>query len=143
MNHLANIIRRITVFCIKNRGKCFVEGESAALLFRYMAHQLLTGSLFVDWKGSEPEALVVVWREDAAALIEREKLGRPQFNWQLPSKSGDCALIGPVIGNRKSVARLLGRIRDCWPDAASLRLFTYRNSRLRELNWKTLERFAI
>lgn len=144
---MAERIKEIAVFCLKNRGKCFGDDFNGALAFRYVAHHFVVGTVFVCRDEQDRIQMVVfAWRNNASEILRKEMESKPQFDWSVPASSGDSVLIAQVIGKREFLGTLLRKITAAWPESPGLRLFMYRRRneapKLCELDWKTLNRFA-
>jgi hypothetical protein len=139
---LVDKVNRVTAFMLEHRGRCFA-GWTAAKVFRFVAWHILNGTLFVAFSENGTLGLVVIaWPEIADDVTVRARDGAPQFVWDNVPREGDCFLIADVAGNRKLMPDILEQVSGAWPDSPRKRLFTYRRSRLKEMDWTTIRRFT-
>ena len=201
---LQSLVRTLTEFFLKRRGRCF-EGWTELKILQYVQWHLLNGSLFVacepprragilstlrsavvrrspcpasvagnvspargiaaedgpagfarvscagefslhsslSTRHSSPVALAAIaWLGNADAIQALATYGMPQFVWQELPKNGDSILIADVAGNRRWMPEILKQVYGAWPDSPRKRVFTYRRSKLVELNWQTIFRFS-
>ena len=139
---LADKVKKLTVFCIANRGKCFAQLD-AGRLFRYVAFHLLNGNLFAEYdEAGNPSMVIICWPDLSARLVS----GEPVFNWQAPVVGGDAIFVAEVIGCRTLTKKFLKAVTEHWPESPRRKLFTFRMKNntptLVELNWETIQRFT-
>ena len=142
---LADRVKELTVFCVEHRGTRCLRDCDPAKVFRYIAFNLLNGTLFEGRdKNGKVQIVVFAWLDCAADIMRRAAADEPQFNWQMARTEGDAILVGDVIGSRRWFCKIVEQIKAHWPDSPRKRFFTYRGDRprLKEFTLKTVLRFT-
>lgn len=142
-------------FFRSHRGRCF-PGWDGRKIADYLLVQLVHGNVFVARAPGEatrptgPIAFAAIaWLNDAERIVENDRMGLPQYDWNRFPSGGDSILIADVAGDRSLMPEILKQVMarvdkwHCHPHAIfQKRLFTYRRGKLVEPSWKTIFRFG-
>ena len=142
--HVAAKAREIAAFVLRQKNhKVFAENNDPRRVFRYIVFHVLHGNVFVV--RDQARAIIGVgfaWPERAREVIERDAMGEEQFAWRAPVESSDAIMIWQVMGSRRAAYGWRAAALQRWPDLHARRIFTHRNGKLVELDYRMLKRFA-
>lgn len=127
-------IRQIAIFCIENRGRCFVNWSNNTI-FKYVAYQLFAGQILSYWESGRIKTIAVASRDTAENILKGSNL----FDWKEP-RQGDSILVGAVCGDASSLPDMMVALENKWPDCKVCRWFTMRRGKPHEIT-ESKERF--
>ena len=130
-----DVVREITLFALRRRGKSF-EGWRPEIVFKFFAFHLLAGTLFLVREGRAILGVGIGYPCHASYLREHEGQA---FSWTLPPP-GDTLFIGDVIACRRALPALLKMALDKWPWIS--RVAGYRHGHLKEIHLKAMARLV-
>jgi hypothetical protein len=140
---LVEKIKKVTDFCVEHRSKWVMQGMADwHKANRYIAFCMMMGKCAVLWKKDEVQGVLFYWPDFAEHIEMKYAENRPQFEWAEPI-SGDCVFAGDLIGDKESAGNIIGTLLEQFPHLLITPIYTYRKGKLKKLNIRLLQRFAL
>lgn len=132
----------VTEFCLVHKSdKTAIRHMDRQQMFRFVSFNHFDNRLYSTFEDGQCKAVAFMWADFWERIEAKYEHGKLQFEWT-KQHSGDCAMVGDVMGTVKYVKRLWVAATTHNPALVNCPIYTMRRGKLVRLSFQKIERFV-